>query len=1137
MRTHLLLLVLLHPVLAMGQGYRTISGRVLSKGDQTPLGGASVYINHKETLPSRSKKSAIEKRAIGTTTDVDGYFSLDIPLGVEKITIRYLGYKTQRLRLSSRRHYLIYLSELSTALEGVVVTGYQKIEKRKLTGAIDRLKCRDIRQSGVSNVADLLQGQVAGVVVSPQTGSPGEIPRIRIRGTVSINGTQDPLWVVDGMPLEGNAVPDLSYRASYHVARGEHLDYREVIDELRNYSVAGLNPYDIEDVTILKDAAATAIYGARAANGVIVITTKSGKSGKMRVDFHMNSTIVQRPDFGELNLMDADQKADFELTMAKRTDLAYQAERGAVARILTASDELEAYRKGGFSALSEATRRSIDALRTHTVDWGKLLYRPAVNQKYGLRISGGGKKSDYYLSLGYCDEKGVTIGTGFKRYSLSLKNDYALSDQFKTRVTLLAAQTERESYVTGKGGFTNPSYYARHANPYYTPYTKDGSYAYDADVRGPAFADPEYVPFSFLEERENTSYELKTQSLKGIFDVNFQIASGLTASTKLGLQAHQTAGEKSAAQKSYYTRSRSATAYESVEKVISEAPPVTHRTRVHFLPKGGIIKNSNVDFFQYSWRASLRYDTQIGQKHEIQALIGSQLRKTSDKTIENTGFGYNPQTLTTKSILFPSEQHAEEYPTYSREKTKNAYASFYATASYTHNRKYTLFGSMRYDGSDLFGADPKYKYLPIWAISGAWQASEEPFLKGAKAISNLRLRASYGFQGNTDKNSSPFVVGDYKPAQLLAHQKTKIEVSSPPNRSLRWEKTENVNLGADLSLFKNKIGITFDLYARKSTDLIALKPLPLETGFEQVQMNWAQLSNSGFEISLASENIRTRYFKWTSQFTLAHNKNELDRVYTRGAEAGFSPPQQGYPIHAVFAFKTAGLDQDGYPLFWKGGQKLSTLDFFGLTKERPYDGSALSAEEFSALFTYCGDADPKYSGGMTNRISYKNFDLSVSAYFSLKQIRRKPPPYGFDVDQGSNHSTDILRAWSPDHTTGDLPVYKGRDPDFGEWGTAAFSKYVWYRYLSKQEFYKLPLLDMWVHPMSWLRISSIRLGWTLPQSLVEKLNIERCRLSVEATNPFVIGSDYGGYFDPETYGSRYAQPIPKSLSLGLSVSF
>lgn len=220
--------------------------------------------------------------------------------------------------------------------------------------------------------------------------------------------------------------------------------------------IAGLNPFDVERITVLKDVAATAIYGARAANGVIVVTTKKGKRGKTRLNFYMNNPVTQRPDFGKLNLMNAAQRVDFELAMAKRTDLTYRAEQGAVARILRDSDELEMYRKGGFSALSRATQKRIDALRTHTVDWGELLYRPQVNQQCGLRISGGSKNADYYFSLGYYDEKGATIGTGFKRYSMTLRSHRTLFDRVKTGLTLLASQNNRETYLTAEEAFTEP---------------------------------------------------------------------------------------------------------------------------------------------------------------------------------------------------------------------------------------------------------------------------------------------------------------------------------------------------------------------------------------------------------------------------------------------------------------------------------------------------------------------------------------------------------------------------------------------------------------------------------------------------------------------------------------------------------
>ncbi|TYP99600.1 TonB-linked SusC/RagA family outer membrane protein [Tenacibaculum adriaticum] len=1098
-----ILFLLLFPLLCLGQEggstkeqERIITGIVIDEFEM-PIMEATVMV--KNTMR-------------GVSTDENGHFEIKAKPN-DILVFLFIGFTDKEIVVGDQTKINVTLDEEIDVLNEVVVTGYQEIEKRKLTSAVSKVKLEDVNQIGVSSVDLLLQGQAPGVVVAQQAGSPGTISRIRIRGTASLSGPQDPLWVVDGLPLEGNDVPDFSDKDN--------------IDQLRNYSIAGINPDDVEDITILRDAAATAIYGARASNGVIVVTTKKGKKGQMRVNFSANTFYSMRPNFSKLNLMSAAEKVDFELALANRTDLDFRSDKGAVMRILNSSSELDAYRNGGFSALSNSTQNSINNLKSNNTNWGNLLYQAAVNSQYSLSISGGNDISDYYFSLGLYDEEGTTIGTGFKRYNVTLKNNYQLSDKFDVGISLLGSHSKKESYITGTDAFTNPSNYSRNVNPYLTPFNEDGMYLYDEDIEG---LDGRHVPFNFLEERNNTSYNLKNNALKAIVDASYKLTKDLKASTQLGLQVDQSSTEKYAGVDTYFTRK----AKERSRRYDSQLGDY-----YYFLPEGGIIQNQEDSFFQYNWKSLLEYNTKIAGKHEIDAMIGSELRKTYGKTIATQGFGYNPKTLTTTPIIFPNESTANEsiYRAYLRGTTENAYSSFYATGSYTYDKRYTVFGSVRYDGSNLFGVDPKYKYLPLWSASAAWALSEEEFLKNSNVISDLRLRASYGLQGNIDRNTSPFVVGSYGQASVLPNTNEEaITVTSPPNGKLRWEKTENYNVGTDIGLFNNRINLSFDAYTRKSSDLIGLKSIALENGFEFTNLNWAQVSNKGFEISFSTKNIVTENFKWTTSFNIAHNKSNVDNI--KIAENSFFPSREGLPVNAVFALKTAGIDENGYPMFWKGDEKVSAVEFFDLFDPWAdfFPGylsqSNLSNEDFRNLFTYVGDRDPKYTGGLINTIKYKNFDLTASVNFNLKQTVTENLPYNStQVDRGQNYTRDILNAWSPSNTGSNLPAIVGETSGTGD----SWMAYKWFS--GGNAINTMGYLDTYVKEISYARISSIRLGYSLPSSVTSKLNISKFRFNLEGRNLFVIGSDYSGYFDPETYGNIYAQPIPRSIALGVNVSF
>ncbi|MFC0426125.1 SusC/RagA family TonB-linked outer membrane protein [Chryseobacterium scophthalmum] len=838
MKKAFILLPLLAAQIVLAQEKKTITGKIDDGDTSKVIAGASIKIETQSVSTKTNQTGIIESVSIGTITDKNGNYTLEIPADTRSVTVSYLGYEPKIIQIyEGQTSYNITLIPVvsddipeKNNIQEVIITGYQKIEKRKQTSAVTTVKMNDIQQAGVASVDQLLAGQIAGVAVTPETGAPGSPAKIRIRGTASLSGPQDPLWVIDGLPLEGNDVPNFSDKDN--------------IDQLQNFSIAGLNPNDIEDITILKDAAATAIYGARAANGVISITTKKGKKGSLRVNFSADTFITARPDFGKLNLLNASEKVDLELMLANRTDLTYRTDKGEVMRILTQNGQLDAYRNGGLGALNMLTRQQIDGLRNSNTDWGKLLYQNAINKQYGVSISGGSDRSDYYFSLGYYDEEGTTIGTGFERYNLTLKNNYKINDKLNFGVSVFGTQSERTSFVTDADASISPINYSRNANPYLSPYNADGSYRYDKDIDG--FED-RYIPFNFLEERENTSYTLKNQSLKAIFDLDYKLAKGLKITSQLGLQYDGNKTEKFAAENTYFTR-----------KMKEGTRYYKDGAYRYFLPDGGVKQNWDNSFFQYNWKLQGSYSTKINSVHEIDLMAGTELRKTEDNTTVTRAFGYDSVTRRSTAIVFPSSNFAAErkYETY-REMPpiENAYASMFATASYTYDQKYTFFGSVRYDGTNLFGVNKKYKYLPIWAVSGSWLVSKEDFMKNLSAISNLRLRASYGLQGNIDRNTSPFFIGEYSDSTILPGGKENIiNVISPPNDKLRWEKTTNVNFGLDLGVFNNRINLTavtetvilrskkqaIDFFKNDSADLIFMDihlgdGMSLEI-FEQVEL-------------------------------------------------------------------------------------------------------------------------------------------------------------------------------------------------------------------------------------------------------------------------------------------------------------
>ncbi len=1100
-KTLILFIFQLIGCVVFAQNVRTIKGRITDSKTQEPMIGATVFI-------SPNEKNVGSYAPQGVVTDYDGNFLFTLPRSVKEIVISYVGYTTKTVVLTQTDTYNISLSEDAKMLSDVVVTGYQRIERRKLTSSISKVEMDEIKQVGVPNIDQLLSGQIAGVVTSPTSGAPGAANKIRIRGTVSLSGSSDPLWVLDGIPLEGNEVP-------------KDFQDSDNIDNLSNMSIAGLNPNDIQDITILKDAAATAIYGARAANGVIVITTKRGREGKMRINFSSDLFYTFKPRFERLNLMNATQKVDFELGLLQHPYHGYRSKNGEVSRILTSTDQMEIFKKDGFSKISAEAQQQINALRTQGTDWFNEIYRSSVNQQYGLSLSGGTDRVGYYFSTGYYSEQGATRGASFDRFNISMNTDFKITSKLNFSVGLFANQNDRKSYVSDvNGGFTNAQNYTRRVNPYLEALDKNGKYIYDPDLMNTS---DKPIPFNYLEEQNNASYSLKNQSIKSIFELNYDIIRGLKLSSQLGLQVENGATEKFTDGETFYTR------------VIRDAKSYRGKS---VLPEGGIIQNWNNRFFQYNWRNQLFFQKRFNEHHDVDIMAGMEMRRNNYTDIRTKGFGFDPNSLTTKPIVFPqgySNTHDASLEQYRKQFIENAFLSYFSTASYTLNGKYTLFGSVRYDGSNLFGVDPKYRYLPLWSVSGAWNVSREEFLKDITWLSNFKLRASYGLQGNIDKETSPFVKGEWSTTGFFEGQNVpSISVTSPPNQYLRWEKTSTSNIGFDLGFIENRINISFDAYRRYSNDLINSKALPHENGFNFVNLNWAAVSNTGWELSVSTLNIKTKNFRWSTDFNIAQNKSEVHRINT--PDNNYFPSLEGYPVNAVFGIQTAGVDPKTGLMRFKGkkeGETLSMKEFYNL--DTGVWGDVLtkySAKEFRELFTYMGDVDPRFSGGFINRFSYKNLDFSISSSFFLDRTVRATPFYNpTKVDPGINYTTQMNDVWNPKNKEGAYPVILKRNMDDADMDMA----YNWINSYDPSSSYNY--YDIWIKKLSYMRISSIRMGYTLGHDVLKSNHVSSIRFNLEARNPFVFGSDYNGYFDPENYGNIYAQPTPRSISFGVNVTF
>lgn len=920
---------------------KKVQGVVISSEDNLPLIGASVYVTAEDL-----KKAGSAQTTMGVITDVDGQFSIAIPAGITRFFCSYVGYDVLEVKLvPGKEHYEITLHASSQMLDAVVVTGYQTVERRKLTAAVSKLDISDETIGAVKSIDQALAGQIAGLSVSPTSGAPGAPAKIRIRGTASLNGTQDPLWVLDGIPLEGTDVPE--------------PDELNDITNMKQSSIAGLNPADIENITILKDAAATAIYGARAANGVIVITTKKGKVGKPVINFSSRFTYTPTLSLDRLNLLNSAEKVGLEMDMI-RNNYSPDNHKGGVYNILSNYNELSAFQNGGWDALSSDTQAAINRLKSVNTNWGDILFRDAFSQEYNLSLSGGTERVTYYTSFGYYKEDGNVDGVGMDRFNLVGKTSYKVNSILKVGASMFANRRKNTNYLTDAYGMSNPVFYSRKANPYFELYDKNGNYNYDYDIQNNTDKD---LGFNIFEERQNTSNESVVNSFSSIFDAELRFNDKWKLTSQFGYQLEKTSREEIADWESYAMR------YYYKLSEYSQGGETKH-----FLPEGGMQKSYENSNSQITWKAMGEYRDSFNDIHELEVMAGTELRKTWYETLFSAGYGFDRKTLTTKPVIFPNESYATSFPLHQTTYKENAYVSFYSTASYSLLNRYTVGGSIRFDGSDLFGVDKKYRYLPLYSVSALWRLSQEPFMQQAKWVDNLVFRASYGLQGNIDKNTSPFLLGTYRSESILPGvSEDVIIINSAPNKKLRWEKTQSVNAGFDFSVLNQAINLSVDYYYRKGTDLIALRMLPLETGFTSMNVNWASMENKGVEISLSTRNITTKNFSWYTNFNFAYNGNKV--LQENIPEQQTTPGREGYPVGAIFALKTAGVNKEtGNMMFYNPeGEKVTLKELYRLKDEWGIGiaSSDVTAAEERTFYSYIGSSDAPYTGGLINTFSYK----------------------------------------------------------------------------------------------------------------------------------------------------------------------
>ncbi|MBZ4189377.1 SusC/RagA family TonB-linked outer membrane protein [Niabella beijingensis] len=1056
----------------------------------------------------------------GTSTDLEGNFEFEGIYGKVTLIVSHIGYKTEELPLNNRKTLTIKLEPQEGSLDNVVIsTGYQKIEQKHLTGAVTSLKMDSIYQPGLTTVDKMLEGRVPGMIFMQNSGQPGAAPKLRVRGTSTLLGTQEPLWVVDGI-VQTDPVPVSADKIN-------NLDFVNLVGN----AISGINPNDIEQIDVLKDAAATALYGVRAANGVIVITTKRGKSGPPVINYQVSGTYTRRPRYTD--------KEVYMMNSKERVDVS----REFIEKQIPLWGTLEGYEK----TIIDYYNGSIDydtyqnrliAAETMNTDWFKAITNDVFATNHNLGISGGTQVSRYYASVSYTDEKGVIKGEFNKRYTGQVKFDVNYKN-FKAQFSIMANRNSRK-YIPDELNILNYAYSTSRAIPLYNP---DGSLYYYRPMGDVASAFPS---FNVLNEMNHSGQTLDGNTYLAIADLNYQLIPGLQLNVVLSYQAGNTE------QRAWFDEKTNWVHRNRVD------PGSTERDR---LPFGGELRQQTNQQKQYNIRTQANYSSFIdrGQRHQINATLGGEMSSTSNSGMAQIRRGYYPD----RGYSFADIDLAV-YPGYAQWLRENGQAkitedltnliSAYLTASYIFNDRYILSGTLRSDFSNAFGTRSNERFLPTWGISGRWNMDRD-ILKNSKWVNLASLRFSWGSQGNMLPNQTPYTIIQKGPMDSY-YGAFGSTVVAFPNPGLQWEKTNSYNAGLDFSLFNNRLRGSVAYFYKKTSNAFLTKSVSLINGVNQYIINAGTLENKGVELALnftPIDNIGSGGNKgglvWRIDPQLGQVFNKLlNRTGSNGNVLvdvnginyrdflNGTIPVNGKAVNTFYAYRFRGLDHNtGQPVFYGAepeNKEALYEKYWGMKKE----------EVFKEVMVEVGKREPVIQGGIGNYFGYKNWSFNFMLSYSLGNKIR------------------LLRIASGDYSTYAPTSQQNLRKEFVDrWRYPGDEKYTtipgiqtintitqaWWQGMGlpvqfATDYYQMyDDADIRVVSGNYLKLQSIDLSYNFSAALCSQLRIKAARVSLAGTNLFTLANKALRGQDPSQSGTSPGinLSIRPVYSFNVNVSF
>ncbi|WP_407429664.1 SusC/RagA family TonB-linked outer membrane protein [Arcticibacter sp.] len=975
----------------------TLQGTILDAKTKEPLIGVSIQLK-------------------GTThssyTDSKGRFQFitgqKFPYN---IIISYIGYEKKELTVNGSPVEVLLKEDIKT-LNEVVVVGYGTQSKRSVIGAVSTIKTSEIANQPSASFDQQIQGRAAGVQVGSNTGVPGDGLFFRIRGTTSINASSDPLYIIDGVFINNQSLQKITTQGQ------------------SNNPLADINPSDIESISILKDAEATAIYGARAANGVVLITTKRG-------------TYNSRPKIS-LNIYQGASWAP------KLWDLLTGPEHASIINEAWANDG-KPFATRPFRPVSEGGRGLPEEQQTY--DRLNDVFRTGRLQNYDLSVSGGNDKTRYYIGGGYSAQDATLKTNDYSRASFKINLDQTINSFLKVGTSNTLARSQRANARVGDGPQGGILQAALHTPTYLPKFNADGTYA-------------KWAGFDNLDVLINNT-DMQSVSTRYIGNVygEAEIAKGLKFRSSWSLDYNN---------------------YDEYEYWNS----LTNRGSAN----KGLAASSISQNLIWSSEQTLTYRNTFSQDHTIGVLLGNSVQGNTAKQTFAQGTNFPSDDL---------KQIASAATTISSSNlAENKLSSFFTRVDYNYAGKYFLEASLRADGSSRFGADKKWGYFPSAGLS--WRVKEESFLVNSQTISDLKIRASIGLTGNQNGIDNYAALGLWQGGYNYLDNPGSIPVQLA-NANLGWESTRQTNLGVDLGLFKDRLGIEFNVYHKYTEDLLLNDPLAPSTGFSSITKNTGEISNKGIELGINSTNIAGGHFKWQTNLNLGRNINKIEKLPTP-IDASYNTIRmiEGYPLYSFFVYKQLYVDpQTGDAVY----------------EDLNQDGQLTVADK-----QVVGNASPKLFGGLNNAFSFKGIDLSV--FFNFSYGNKIYNNNRFFLESGGTRddrraiNKNQLNRWQKPGDITDVP-----------------------RVTTQGTNYTLSPSSRFVEDGSFLRLSTVNLGYTLPKHLSSKVNASTIRFYVTGTN-LALWTKYSGP-DPEINVTSNplvqgydlgTPPVPRTIQLGLNVT-